>query len=139
VRLALILLVISCGGRAPPPTPVELDPAGLARLLDEDFARLGDIAHRLRGKCTETVTELRLHVARMKQHRSEVDRMLRDTRQTTELKKQLAAYSDRATGKDQIADDLGATYLACGAQCAPETPCKDRYELERAIAGMPTY
>lgn len=112
----------------------------LARLLDEDLVQLGDIAHRLRGKCTETILELRPQVTRMQQHHAEVVRMLQDARQASELKRQLAVFSQHVAGKtDQIANDLGATYLACGERCAGDGTCRDRYQLERAIADMPTY
>jgi hypothetical protein len=122
MRLALILM-FACGGARPaPPKPQPLDPKGLAKLLDDDLARLGEIAHRLRGKCTATIAELRPHVSRMKTHELEVQHMLEDAQQAAELKQELAAYASRAAGKsDGIAKDLGATYVACGQHCGQQS------------------
>ncbi len=142
MRLALIAMVIAaCGGHAaPPPAPPQPSEAEkLAASLDDDLARLGEIAHRLRGKCPELIAELRPHVERMKQHHDQVQHLLADTKQAAELKQALAAYNTRAGGKaEAIAEDLGATYKACH-DCPTDITCKERYQLERVIADMPTY
>jgi len=144
VRLALtvVCFVAAACRHAPPsptPTPPPSEAEQLAAALDDDLARLGEIAHRLRGHCPALIAELRPHVARMKQHHDRVQHLLADPKQASELKQALAAYNTRAGGKaEAIADDLGATYRTCH-DCATDLACKQRYQLERVIADMPTY
>jgi len=142
VRLAVILVVAACGGHAaapPPPKPAPLDARTLAKQLDEDLIELGEIAHRLRGKCRELIAELRPHVARMQQHHASVTLMLEDATQAADLERELASYAKHAAGTaNGIADDLGATYLTCH-DCTTDAACKERYQLEHVIADMPTY
>jgi hypothetical protein len=148
MRLAVILLVFACGGAKPaPPRPKPLDAKGLAKLLDEDLERLVSIAHDQRGNCKATIEELGAHVMRMKNHETEVKRMLDDAQQAAELEKELATYASHATGKAElIVNDLALTHAACTKLCVDrcgdgctEKVCEERYQLERVIASMPTY
>lgn len=154
MRLAVVLVLAACGGKPAAPAPKPQPAKELAKLLDLDLYLLGEIAHRQRGNCERTIAELEPHVERMRSHKLEVNRMLEDAQQAKELKAELAAYASRAAGKsDAIAQDLGATYLACGKTCTATCDpapggganncvtrgCKQAYQLERMISNMPTY
>ncbi len=132
MRAALICLLVACGSK-PAPKPRGLEPAALAKMLDDDMTTLGVIAHRQRGNCISLATELRPHVDRMKLHAADVERMLADPVKARELKSALTRYPGNPTRTDQIAQDLGATYLGC------KDDQTQRYALERVIADIPTY
>lgn len=128
MRFALIF-VLACGGK-PAPKPPQVSPAeALAKQLADDMTELAAIAHD-NPECGALVRSLHPHVERMKRHATEVTAMTSDPVKAGELKAALANKPPART--DQIAKDLGATYLAC--------PDKDvKYQIEKAIAEMPTY
>ncbi len=133
MRFALILLVVACGAK-PAPRPPQLPPSeALAMQLDDDLAKLAELAHRHATDCAALVIELRPHVDQMKVHAGEVEKIMADPVKGKQLKAALARYADKALGRtDAIAKDLGTAYLAC--------PDKDtKYGLEKSIADMPTF
>ncbi|MBS1120863.1 MAG: hypothetical protein H6Q90_3091 [Deltaproteobacteria bacterium] len=115
VALVIALGFAGCGGRPradQPPRPS--DPKQLALALHLDLERLGELAHRLRGRCPELVAELRPHVARMRAHAAEVKQATQDRKLAIELKSEVLAYDERDRGlSDVIGTDLGASYLSC--------------------------
>jgi hypothetical protein len=139
------LALAACGGRSPPPKPPPpLDGKQLAQLIYGDLVQLGELAKRSRGKCAELTAELVPHVARMKSRHTDVELMMRDSKQATELKTELATYADRTKAlTDKTAADLAATYLSCCPTTegpkAERASCPAGYQLERVIADMPTY
>jgi hypothetical protein len=151
IAIALIFIASACGGRSAPPKPPPPLSKQLAAAIYSDFIALGEIAQRQRGKCAELTAELRPHVSRMKARKADVDVMLRDPKQTTELKAELATYANPINGlTDKIATNLAATYLTCCPRPPRDEPAEDPpkpdakrcpagYELERVIADMPTY
>ena len=149
MRFVALALLAACGGKPAPPKPKPEPAKALATLLHDDFAMLGEVAHRLKGRCQASIDELGPLIARMKDHEIQVKAMLEDTQDAAALKKELATYAEDTKGKsDAIAQDLGATFVACGQLCTGTCEggvcrdtgvCKERYELERLIAGMPTY
>lgn len=94
---------------------------------------LAELARRHRGNCSSLTAELRPHVDRMKQHATAVEQMTADPSKTRELEAELAKYAQTSARTDQIAQDLGATYVAC-----KDDPAQ-RHALERVIADIPTY
>lgn len=132
MRVALIFL-LACGGK-PAPQPPQVSPAEmLAKQLDDDLAKLAELARRHVADCAALAVELRPHVDQMKVHADDVATMMADPRSGKELKTALAGYADKSPGRtDAIARDLGTAYLAC-----PDTETK--YRLEKAIADMPTF
>lgn len=133
MRAALIVLLVACGSKPAPNPPPPLQPAALAKMLDDDMTTLGVIAHRQRGNCISLATELRPHVDRMKLHATDVEQMLTDPAKARTLKAALAGYAPNPARTDQIAQDLGSTYLGC------KDDQTQRYVLERVIADIPTY
>ncbi len=133
MRRAVILLAVACGGK-PAPRPPQVSPAEtLAKQLDDDLAKLAELAHRHAVDCGALVSVLRPHVEQMKRHAGDVELMMADPVKGAELKAALAGYADRSPGRtDQAAKDLGAAYLRC-----PDATTK--YQLEKAIADMPTF
>jgi hypothetical protein len=132
MRLALILL-LACGGK-PAPKPPQVSPAEtLAKQLDDDLAKLAELAHRNAADCAALADQLRPHVELMKRHAVDVQIMVADPAQAADLKAALAGYADKSKGRtDAIAKDLGTAYLKC-----PDTDTK--YRLEKAISDMPTF
>lgn len=132
MRVALIF-VLACGGK-PVPKPPQVSPAEtLAKQLDDDLAKLAELAHRHAADCAALAIELRPHVDQMKVHAGDVEKTMTDPMRAKELKSALAGYADKSPGRtDAIAKDLGTAYLAC-----PDTETK--YRLEKVIADMPTF
>ncbi len=132
MRIALIVL-LACGGK-PVPKPPQVSPAvTLAKHLDDDLAKLAELAHRHAADCAALAMELRPHVDQMKVHAGDVATMMADPMTARELEAALAGYADKAPGRtDAIAKDLGTAYLGC-----PDTETK--YRLEKAIADLPTF
>ncbi len=133
MRLAVILLAVACGGK-PAPKPPQISPAEtLAKQLDDDLAKLAELAHRHAASCAALAVALRPHVDQMKLHAGDVATLMADPVKGKELQAALAGYADKSPGRtDAIAKDLGTAYLAC-----PDTDTK--YRLEKAIADMPTF
>jgi hypothetical protein len=133
MRRAVILLAVACGGK-PAPKPPQVSPAEtLAKQLDDDLAKLAELASRYAVDCAALAAALRPHVDQMKAHAGEVATMTSDPVRKAELEAALAGYANRSPGRtDQTAKDLGTAYLRC-----PDADTK--YRLEKAIADMPTF
>lgn len=110
--------VVACGGRAPAPAPPRPpDPAAIARQLDEDLARLGEVAHARLGDCPGLVAELEPLVARMQLHVDEANHAAADPEIAHALRVEMDRYAERASARaEPIAQDLATTYLGCKSE-----------------------
>lgn len=66
MRVALIVLVLGCGGAKPTPQPPKVDTASLAAELDAQLGEVASILHTRRDDCPRLASELRDVFERMK-------------------------------------------------------------------------
>jgi len=128
VRVALILLVLGCGGAKPAPQPPTVDTAALAAELDAQVGEFAAIVHANRENCPRLASELRAVFARM---RVTIERA-RETQKDPVLAKRLTtdmrAY-DEVTSKrvSQISEDF-----TVDSTCVRDAGVRD------AMQSMPT-
>lgn len=136
MRVALIALILACGG-TPAPTkssaPPPLDAKTLARQIDGDMAQLAALAKQHRGDCRALTRAIEPLVDTMQVHAREAETMAADPAQARVLRTEMDGYARAAGARvDAIANDLGASFRACAS-------ADEAHRLERQIARIPTY
>jgi len=128
MRLALILLLLGCGGAKPAPRPPVVDTAAIAAELDAQLGEVATIVHTRRNDCPRLASELRGVFARMKVTIERAREIQKDPTLAKQLTTDMRAY-DEVTAKrvDSISEDFTV-----------DTTCARDPDVRDALQSMPT-
>lgn len=128
--LALLVLLVACGGARPAPTPPTTPPfdaQALAAELDAEMAEVARILHDHRADCARMATELRAVFATMTASVARAREAQQDPERARQLTAALRAYDATSAARAQAID----------ADFSIDAPCARDPQVRDVIVTMP--